>query len=1234
LAKEKDVGGLKAKVSLDTVEFNKSMKNLSAQMSAIDNAFKLASASLDKTKNAMQLAELRSDSLTKKIALQKDIIEALRQRYQEASGKLGEASTTTIKYGNDLTKAETQLKNLQNQLKATNEQLKSNSLISAETADRIKLVGDAFDKAGQRISDVGKTLSLGVTAPMLAIGAGIMKLNDTAAEYGDTITKMADRTGMSIKQLQELKYVTSNLDIEFNTIQSTMSMFVNKMKGLDSESNTYTEALKQLGISTKDANGETKKTGDIYTEALQKLSEMTNETDRGVLASKLFGRGWMELTPLLKAGKDEIARLTEEAHKNGLIMSDEAVISADQYEHAMLNLKQQFSMAFFEISQNFMPIIQNKLVPFIKSDVVPVLKGFGDKISDVISWFQRLDSGTQKTIGVIAGVAVAAGPTLVIIGKLTAAVQLLTTAFLFLARSPIVLALTGIAAAVGAIVYAVNKADGEVQSMTTSLINSYRKEAEAQKKAVDAAHASRINSLNKQMTAAQSAYDTRMRQLQSEYDTTIKGAQKSEKAVKDSVQEQITALDDAHSKAVKRIQDEYGVFEKAHKSRTQKIQEEAKTRIDALDKELETAQKVHDENIQLILEEFGEEEKVHKSKIQLLQEEYDKNKELLDKALDDAKAETEAKIKAVNEYYGVEEKNQKSLRQQLIDNAELAKKAQDDRVARAKEACDAEIAAIEEEYGSYEKAQKSKTALAVEFYDGEVKKAQEAHKIKLGLLDTELAKEKERVDRNTNLIIGGLEDQISALFGATEEEIAQARRSREEKAAIALEELIANETDAEQRKKLIAEREALITRLIQTSSNVQLEIKKWQIREEILAELQRAADKKRILDQETANQRAQLEAQLQFEISSINNRRDTEITAIQKAKDERINASKAVLAQVTEEARIEKAVIDNNLQTDLIANEAARVAAIQAERDKLAETTNRINYSRQLITQYYAESLAQIGTERAQAIAAESEKLRASQSRIATEKADVTAKANSAIADTQRELKSKLDAEDDKYKKAKSVLDQQLASMDNWLPQYQERLNDELRRKQSIEADKLQATQNRIKDELAAEQRKIADEKNLIDTAEKAREQSDQTKKIKQLLADLVKWQNWLVTSTTSYEVGEANQHINDIKKQLHALKVPGFAAGVVNWRGGLARINEGSKGEIVNLPRGTNVIPHDISMEIARTVGQQLGNAGGPILQDIKVYVNADELQKAAHVVRLFENIGQTARQGIAPAR
>lgn len=51
--------------------------------------------------------------------------------------------------------------------------------------------------------------------------------------------------------------------------------------------------------------------------------------------------------------------------------------------------------------------------------------------------------------------------------------------------------------------------------------------------------------------------------------------------------------------------------------------------------------------------------------------------------------------------------------------------------------------------------------------------------------------------------------------------------------------------------------------------------------------------------------------------------------------------------------------------------------------------------------------------------------------------------------------------------------------------------------------------------------------------------------------------------------------------------KIPQLARGTEDWQGGFARINEGGRGELVYLPNGAQVIPHDVSMRYAREAAQ-----------------------------------------------
>lgn len=76
--------------------------------------------------------------------------------------------------------------------------------------------------------------------------------------------------------------------------------------------------------------------------------------------------------------------------------------------------------------------------------------------------------------------------------------------------------------------------------------------------------------------------------------------------------------------------------------------------------------------------------------------------------------------------------------------------------------------------------------------------------------------------------------------------------------------------------------------------------------------------------------------------------------------------------------------------------------------------------------------------------------------------------------------------------------------------------------------------------------------------------------------------------------------------------KIPNLQRGTDNWAGGLARMNEGGRGELTYLPGGTVVVPHDISMKYAKESARSNGvvsviggNDTGTILTAIKQIAN-----------------------------
>lgn len=77
---------------------------------------------------------------------------------------------------------------------------------------------------------------------------------------------------------------------------------------------------------------------------------------------------------------------------------------------------------------------------------------------------------------------------------------------------------------------------------------------------------------------------------------------------------------------------------------------------------------------------------------------------------------------------------------------------------------------------------------------------------------------------------------------------------------------------------------------------------------------------------------------------------------------------------------------------------------------------------------------------------------------------------------------------------------------------------------------------------------------------------------------------------------------------------IPEFATGTSYHRGGLARINENKRGEIVNLPNGTQVVPHDVSKKAATNKGGNTVTV--PITIQGNVYGDADLVNRVGSMI------------------
>lgn len=178
----------------------------------------------------------------------------------------------------------------------------------------------------------------------------------------------------------------------------------------------------------------------------------------------------------------------------------------------------------------------------------------------------------------------------------------------------------------------------------------------------------------------------------------------------------------------------------------------------------------------------------------------------------------------------------------------------------------------------------------------------------------------------------------------------------------------------------------------------------------------------------------------------------------------------------------------------------------------------------------------------------------------------------------QEQVKSEYDEavqlENDKYEIAQEGFENRLSALDGFIESETERL-------ETLRDNSVSIMQSETDSYLSELQKRIDKQNELKDAAlerieaEKQAEIDRQTSWDTMLNAD--KFKSARKIDGKGYSFWDS----------VWATLIGANASGTDDWRGGLTFINE-KGGEIVNLPRHTQIIPHDVSMEMAREYGRQ----------------------------------------------
>ncbi|MCA3255084.1 MAG: phage tail tape measure protein, partial [Alphaproteobacteria bacterium] len=207
------------------------------------------------------------------------------------------------------------------------------TLESASFVSNMKRAADSAEKGATSIERAFGAAKAGVAGFLAAFSVdAVARITQQSLDYAGSIGEVAQQLGVTTRDLQVYRFAATQAGIS----QEVMEQGLAKLTRSIGENNS---AFAELGISTKNADGSFRSTGDVMRDVIAKLSAIPDAAKRAAIEVALFGRAGQKLDTLLAGGIGQVDALAQSAQRLGVVLSDQQIQKADEAADKLAALK-------------------------------------------------------------------------------------------------------------------------------------------------------------------------------------------------------------------------------------------------------------------------------------------------------------------------------------------------------------------------------------------------------------------------------------------------------------------------------------------------------------------------------------------------------------------------------------------------------------------------------------------------------------------------------------------------------------------------------------------------------------------------------------------------------------------------------------------------------------------------------------------------------------------------------
>ena len=267
-------------------------------------------------------------------------------------------------------------------------------------------VGQSGEQSLKRIESAGERASgglkgLGRQAELLRTGirtlggalvgvatvGGLAALVDRSISAADAIGKTADKIGVGVEALQELRFAAKASGVEQQTLDMALQRFTRRAAEAAQGTGEAKDALAQMGIALRDQSGNLRRSEDLLGDVADAFARIEDPAERVRLAFKLFDSEGVALVNLLRGGSGALEEMRERARDLGIVLDEHLVRDAERARTELDTLSQVISANLTRAALEAAPVI---------ADLSSWLADVAGKAG--IAWERLFDAPEEKSL--------------------------------------------------------------------------------------------------------------------------------------------------------------------------------------------------------------------------------------------------------------------------------------------------------------------------------------------------------------------------------------------------------------------------------------------------------------------------------------------------------------------------------------------------------------------------------------------------------------------------------------------------------------------------------------------------------------------------------------------------------------------------------------------------------------------------------------------------------------------